>query len=203
MPRQYINATIKFTSKRAAKRAPRMNRSVCAFLVAMALPLCAPAQTGVPPAPAPTPSEEIAALAKSGRLQRALERADAVLVKSPRDVQVRFLRAVILGDMGKTADATAALEAMTQDFPELPEPHNNLGVLLAGQGRYEPARAALQRAIAAAPDYVTAHENLGDLYVAMAAEMYSRAAQLDPKATAAQNKLKQTREFSARLRTIK
>lgn len=180
-----------------------MNRLTGTLLIATLLPLGAWAQTSALPPPTPTPSEEIAALMKSGQLQRALERADAVLVKSPRDAQVRFQRAVVLGDMGKTPEATSALETLTQDFPELPEPHNNLGVILAGQGRYEPARAALHRAIAASPDYVTAHENLGDLYVAMAAEVYQRATQLDPNAAALQNKLKQARELSARLRSIK
>lgn len=181
-----------------------INRLAGTWVLAALLPLGAWAQTSeLLPLPLPTPSEEIAALIKGGQPQRALERADAVLVKSPRDAQVRFLRAVILGDMGKTTDATTALETLTQDFPELPEPHNNLGVILANQGRYEQARAALQRAIVAAPDYVTAHENLGDLYVAMAAEMYQRATQLDPKAASLQNKLKQARELSARLRSIK
>ena len=181
----------------------RLNRWAVPLALAALLPLAARAQTTALPPPVPTPSEEIAALVKSGQPQRALERADAALAKSPRDIQVRFQRAVILGDLGKTAEATAALEAMTQDFPELPEPHNNLGVILANQGRYEQARAALQRAIAAAPDYVTAHENLGDLYIAMAAEMYQQAAKLDPKAAAVQNKLKQARELSVRLRSIK
>ena len=181
----------------------RISRLAALFVLATLMPLAAWAQSSVLPPPVPTPSEEIRALMKAGQLQRALERADGVLVKSPRDAQVRFLRAVILGDMGKAPEATAVLEALTQDFPELPEPHNNLGVILANQGRYEPARAALQRAIAAAPDYVTARENLGDLYVAMAADVYQQALALDPKAAGLENKLKQTRELSSRLRSIK
>jgi Flp pilus assembly protein TadD len=190
-----------------------MRRSALACCVAVALFAATAAsaqtntqtnpQTSTAAKPAPTPSEEIAALIKAGQLQRALERADAVLVKSPRDAQIRFLRAVVLGDLGKSAEATSALEALTQDFPELPEPHNNLGVLLAAQGRYEQARAALARAIEAAPDYVTARENLGDLYVAMAAETYRRAAELDPKSAGLSSKLAQTRELSARLRTAR
>jgi Flp pilus assembly protein TadD len=180
-----------------------MRRLAFTFLVASLMPFGVCAQTGAQPIPVPTPSEEISALVKSGQLLRALERADAALVKRPRDAQIRFMRAVILGDLGRTADATSALESLTQDFPELPEPHNNLGVILAGQGRYEPARAAFARAIAVAPDYVTAHENLGDLYVSMAAEMYQRAVQLNTGSAAAQNKLKQAREFSARLQSIK
>ena len=175
-----------------------------AAVIAASLYAHAGAQTARPaPEAPPTAAEQIAALIKARKPQEALARADDVLAKQPRNVQVRFLRAVLLGDLGRSAEAAAALESMTQDFPELPEPHNNLGVMLAGQGRYEQARAALQRAVAAAPDYVTAHENLGDLYLAMAADAYRQAAELDPKSGAIQNKLKLARELVARVPTIK
>jgi len=112
---------------------------------------------------------------RDGRLDEALSRADAALKANPRDVQTRFLRGVILSDQKKPAEAQAVFEALAQDFPELPEPLNNLAVLYAADGRYELARTTLQRAIAAQPNYVTAYENLGDLYAAMAADNYQRA----------------------------
>ncbi len=179
-----------------------MNPLAAALLVLTLLSSGAWAQTRVPFTPPPTPHEEINTLIKTGKLQQALERTDALLVKSPRDAQARFVRAVVLADLGKTAEAMAALETLTQEFPELPEPHNNLGVLLASQGRYEQARAALLRALTAEPNYLTAHENLGDLYIAMAAQTYQQAIELDPKNAGLNKKLKQTRDFQAQLRTL-
>jgi tetratricopeptide (TPR) repeat protein len=151
----------------------------------------------------PTEAEDIARLVREKDLPGALKRADAYLVKNPRDLQVRFLRAVILTDQNKTSDAISAFEALTQDFPELPEPYNNLAVLHANQGELDLARSLLQQALIAQPNYVTAYENLGDVYVSLAAESYQRALKLDPNNQAAQSKLSLAREISAKLRAVR
>jgi Flp pilus assembly protein TadD len=143
---------------------------------------------------------EIDRLARELRLDEALRRLDALLERSPRNVQARFLRAVLLGEAARSDEAAAAFEAMTQEFPELPEPYNNLAVIHAAAGRYEVARALLLRAIDVAPNYVTARENLGDLYLAMAADVYARALALDPGNAALERKLKLAREAAAGLR---
>jgi tetratricopeptide (TPR) repeat protein len=192
---------------RASPRWPRLTRplpAVIAAIAATALALLAAAaavaqQPRTVPQP-PSAADEITALAKQGQLDRALERAETHLQKNPRDVQVRFMRGVILSDLKRPADAIAVFEAMTQDFPELPEPYNNLAVLHAAQGRYEQARSLLQRATAVQPNYVTAHENLGDLYMAMAAQAYEQALKLDTGNRGLQDKLRLARETSARLR---
>jgi len=188
-------------------RALRLS-ALSAHLVAALLigPMPRPAAAQVPraatiPVP-PTEAEEITRLMQAKDLQGALKRADQFLVKNPRDLQVRFLRAVILSDQNKTADAIAAFEALTQDFPELPEPYNNLAVLHANQGELDLARSLLQQAITAQPNYVTAYENLGDVYVSLAAEAYQRALKIDPNRTTAQSKLTLTREISAKLRAV-
>lgn len=147
----------------------------------------------------PSAAAEITRLIGEGRLEEALKRADAQLESNPRDAQVRFLRGVIFTDMKRSTDAMAVFEALTQEFPELPEPYNNLATLYAEQGQYELARRLLQRSIAAQPNYVTAHENLGDLYMAMAAQSYQNAARLAPNDTAVQAKLKLARETTERL----
>jgi Flp pilus assembly protein TadD len=67
---------------------------------------------------------------------------------------------------------------LTQEFPELPEPYNNLGVLLAAQGNYPAANEALLLAIQARPNYKVALQNLGDLYAAMAQQAYAKARSL-------------------------
>lgn len=165
------------------------------------LPLWAGAQTQGQGTPKPvTPHEEIRTLIQAGKPKAALERTEALIEKSPRDVQARFVRSVLLAELGQTQEAITTLEALTQEFPELPEPHNNLGVLLAARGQYELARAALERALMAEPSYLTAHENLGDLYVAMAAQAYRQATQLDPKSAKLQSKLKQTTQLQQAVR---
>ena len=152
---------------------------------------------------APTEAEEIARLMKNKDLPGALKRADAFLVNNPRDLQVRFLRGVILTDQNKDDAAIAAFESLTQDFPELPEPYNNLAVLRANDGQLDLARSLLLQAIVAQPNYVTAYENLGDVYVSLAAESYQRALKLDPNNRTAQNKLALAREISAKLRAVR
>jgi Flp pilus assembly protein TadD len=81
----------------------------------------------------------------------------------------------ILAGQGEVAKARQELQALIQEFPELPEPYNNLGVLLAAQGNYDEALSALTSAIQARPHYKIALQNLGDLYTAMAQRAYTQA----------------------------
>ena len=69
---------------------------------------------------------------------------------------------------GRTDAAIAGFESLTRDYPELPEPWNNLARAVPSRGDYDAARIALQTAVVAAPDWAVAHENLGDLYAALA-----------------------------------
>ncbi|SFF77765.1 Tetratricopeptide repeat-containing protein [Duganella sp. CF458] len=88
---------------------------------------------------------------------------------------------MILSEQGKTADAINVFQKLTEDYPELPEPYNNLAVLHAAAGNYDKARVALERAIRTNPAYATAHENLGDVYAKLASQSYDKAMQLaDP-----------------------
>jgi Flp pilus assembly protein TadD len=154
--------------------------------------------------PAPrSEAAEIADLMRAGKSDEALKRADAFLSARPRDVQVRFLRAVILIDLGRRPEATDALVLLTQDFPELPEPYNNLAVLAAAQGGLARAEHLLQQALTAQPNFVTAQENLGDLYVAMAAEAFERASKLDPANSALKSKLALARDLTSKLKATR
>ncbi|HEX8873330.1 MAG TPA: tetratricopeptide repeat protein [Nitrosospira sp.] len=134
-------------------------------------------------------NEEVAKLYRQGNLAKALEQADAYLVSKPRDAQMRFNKGLILTEQKKTADAIKIFSSLSEDYPDLPEPYNNLAVLYASQGQYEKARNALEAAIRTHPSYSTAHENLGDIYAKMASQAYGRALQLDKGNAAAQTKL--------------
>ena len=126
---------------------------------------------------------------RKGDLAGALARANGYLAKNPKDAQVRFIKGLILADLGKTNDAIAVFTGLTEDFPELPEPYNNLAVLYASQSKYEAAKNSLELAIRTHPSYATAHENLGDIYAKMASIAYDKALALDSKNATAQTKL--------------
>ena len=91
--------------------------------------------------------------------------------------QWRLMNSQILAGLGQSAKAIEELQALIQEFPELPEPYNNLGVLYAAQGNYDAAMTAFISAIQARPNYKIAHQNLGDLYTAMAQQAYAKAVQ--------------------------
>src|SRR5690606_4209586 len=128
-------------------------------------------------------------LYKQGNLTKALQQADAYLALKPKDAQMRFHKGLILTEQKKTADAIRIFSSLAEEFPDLPEPYNNLAVLYASQGQYDKARTALEMAIRTHPSYATAHENLGDIYAKMASQAYDKALQLDKGNRAAQTKL--------------
>ena len=133
--------------------------------------------------------EDANQLFKQGQRSQALDKVNDYLANKPKDAQGRFLKGLILTEQGKTADAIKIFSALTDDYPDLPEPYNNLAVLYAGQGQYDKARLLLERAISTHPSYATAHENLGDIYAKMASQAYDRALQLDHGNTTTQTKL--------------
>jgi tetratricopeptide (TPR) repeat protein len=136
-------------------------------------------------------------LLRSGKHAEALNKADQYLATKPKDPQMRFLKGVVQTEAGRAPDAIGTFTKLTEDYPELPEPYNNLAVLYAGQGQFDKARAALEMAIRTNPSYATAHENLGDVYAKLASQAYSRALQLDAGNTAVQPKLGLLRELFA------
>ncbi len=138
---------------------------------------------------------EVSKLLRQGQLTQAMERVEKVLASKPRDAQARFLRGLILTEQNKTADAIDVFTRLTQDYPELPEPYNNLAVLYASQGQYEKARQALEMSIRTHPSYATAYENLGDVYARLASQAYDKALQLDSANSAAKSKLSLIRDL--------
>lgn len=136
-------------------------------------------------------------LFKQGQHSQALDKVNGVLAGKPKDAQARFLKGLILTEQGKTGEAIKTFSSLTEDYPELPEPYNNLAVLYASQGQYDKAKLALEMAIRTHPSYATAHENLGDIYAKMASQAYDRALQLDRSNTATQTKLAMIQDLFA------
>jgi Flp pilus assembly protein TadD len=136
-------------------------------------------------------------LVKDKQYIEAMVRLDALLAQRPREPQARVLKGVVDADEGKREAAIATYRALIEDYPELPEPYNNVAVLYAQNGDYEGARLALETAVRTAPDWPVARENLGDIYARLAAEEYQRAAKLDRENKTAPVKLGVMRELLA------
>ncbi len=142
-------------------------------------------------------ADEVTRLIQNSQFDQALARADAYLANRPNDAQMRFLKGLILTERNKPNEAITIFTKLTEDFPELPEPYNNLAVLYAGKGDYDKARDALEMAIRTHPSYATAHENLGDVYAKLASQSYDKALQLDGRNSTAQTKLSLVRNLIA------
>ncbi|MEY4733458.1 MAG: hypothetical protein RLZZ464_1524 [Pseudomonadota bacterium] len=117
----------------------------------------------------------------SGQWDKAQKEVDQRLKVAPTDPQMRLLLSRIQDAQGQTQAAMDTLQALTQSFPELAEPHNNLAVLLARENRHADALASLQAAVQARPDYAVALENMGDVYAALASQAYAKALQITPQ----------------------
>jgi len=142
---------------------------------------------------------DIGKLMHNGQYPEALSKTDAVLAKHPRDAQMRFVKGLILAEQNKAAEAIAIFSKLTEDFPDLPEPYNNLAVLYAANGQYDKARSALDMAIRTNPTYATALENLGDIYAKLASQAYDKALQIDPGSNVPTPKLTLVRTLSGNI----
>jgi tetratricopeptide (TPR) repeat protein len=165
---------------------PRLAAAVAAVLIGAASPAwSAPADD----------LKEAQKLYGQGKVQPALEKLDGFLKAQPRDPQGRFLKGLLFTEQKRVPEAIQVFTGLTEDFPELPEPYNNLAVLYASQGNYDKAKSALELAIHTHPSYATAHENLGDIYAQLASRAYDRALQLDKNNNTAQVKLAMVKDL--------
>ena len=171
-------------SKRIAHM--HLSRFSLAFLAAML-----PALAG---AAVPTLQDANQAF-RQGANTAALDKVNGYLSANPKDAQGRFLKGLILTELNRYPDAIKIFSDLTEDYPELPEPYNNLAVLYAAQADFERAKHSLEMAIRTHPSYATAHENLGDIYAKMASQAYDKALQLDKSNTSAQTKLALIKEL--------
>ena len=123
----------------------------------------------------------------------ALTKVEQHLKTNPNDPQMRFLRGVAQSDSGKANDAIATFTKLSEEYPELPEPYNNLAVIYASQNQLDKARTALEMAVRNNPSYAAAHENLGDIHARLAYQSYTKAQQLEASNPAVKSKLTQLR----------
>jgi Flp pilus assembly protein TadD len=147
--------------------------------IGFALALCCGAGLAQVQAPAiiTDPHLQVEQLMRQDQVAPALEKIQAHLAQRPRDPQMRFWQAVLLTRQGQRDQAMQVYTELTQDFPELAEPHNNLGVLQAANNDIDLAQRSFELALRADPQHALAHENLADVLLRQAQRHYQRAAQ--------------------------
>lgn len=122
--------------------------------------------------------DKIQRLLSSKQYQQAAPKLKEFLNKNPQDMRGRFMLATVLSETDQDNAAITLFTKLTEEFPEVPEPYNNLGALYAKQGNLEQARQSLEMAIRANPNYAIAQENLGDVYARLAKTQYQLAERL-------------------------
>ena len=119
---------------------------------------------------------DVERLIKARQYKDAVSLIDTKIKANPRNVQVRFVKARLQIEMRAFGDAKKTLIEITQQFPELPEPYNNLAAIAANQGNWIEARDYLELALKLRPTYTIASSNLGEIYIRLGAQAYENAA---------------------------
>jgi Flp pilus assembly protein TadD len=140
---------------------------------------------------------EVRALLAQGDGAAALLHAERAAAARPRDVALRFLHGVVLMDLRLDDAALAHFTAMTQDYPELPDPYNNIALLQVRAGRLEPARQALESALRNDPGHRIARTNLGEVHLMLAVRAWEVATATGPVDAALQRRLEGVRALLA------
>ena len=133
---------------------------------------------------------------RSGQTVQALQSIERAVIDQPEDAALRFLQGVMLSESRREDEAMRVFQRLTEDFPGLPEPYNNLAVLHAGQGRLDRSRELLETALRNDPGYRTAHLNLGDVFVRLALRSYESAVGNDRVDEGLQRKLRLARDLA-------
>ena len=133
--------------------------------------------------------EDIKLLLKSGKYARAEILTNNSIEDDLNNPELLFYKGIIETNMNKNNQAIDTFRDLTERFPELPEPFNNLAVLYAEKGQYDLAKEILEQAIKTNPSYLTAHINLGDIFTKMASEAYNNALEIDKSNNIAITKL--------------
>ena len=119
---------------------------------------------------------DVEKLVKAKKYPEAIELINQHLKKTPGNVQLRYVKARLYIEMRQWEPAKKTLIEITQQFPELPEPYNNLAALAANQGGWIEARDYLELALKLRPSYAIASANLGEVYIRLGAQSYDNAA---------------------------
>jgi Flp pilus assembly protein TadD len=135
------------------------------------------------------PHEEVLKLLKQNLTDQAFDLVSVYLKDHPQDPQMRFWQGNLWVKKGERSLASEVFLRLTQDYPELSEPHNNLGILQFEAGDYQKAKNSFETALKLQPNYALAKENLADTYLLLSKSSMEQAVVMDPKSKSAHNKL--------------
>lgn len=141
------------------------------------------ADTSIPLTPSQI-TDRISGMITQGKYQEALDiikkRSDQREAEGAigTDVQLLFLEGRALSGLNRHDEAIAVYQNMTVQYPELPEPWNNLATEYIKQGKLDMAHDALAMALTADPNYATAKANMGEVQLMLAKQSFDRAAAL-------------------------
>ncbi len=140
---------------------------------------------------------DVHTLIGKGDLAGAQRAADTALATRPRDAQTRFIHALVLMESQRNDEAMAAFTSLSQEYPELPEPFNNIALLHVRGGRLDLARQALETALRNDPAHRTARINLAEVYLMLAVMTWEQAAAGGPLDARLARKLEAARALVA------
>ena len=166
----------------------RLPRACCSLLVALLL------GTGLARGDV---VNDVHTLMAKGELESALRVSAAAMARPTQDPQARFLHAVVLMELRRDAEASLAFTQMSQEYPELPEPFNNLALLHVRGGRLELARQSLETALRNDPGHRAARANLGEVYLMLAVQAWQQAGSNGPLDSRLMRKLEAARALLA------
>ncbi len=135
------------------------------------------------------PHEEVLKLLKQNLNDQAFVLVSEYLKDHPLDPQMRFWQGNLWVKKGEKGLAGEIFLRLTQDYPELSEPYNNLGILQFEAGEYQKAKSSFESALKVQPHYALAMENLADTYLLLSRTTMEQAQALDPQSKSSRNKL--------------
>jgi Flp pilus assembly protein TadD len=154
---------------------------------------------------APARADDLASAQRlwlAGQKTQAVDQVEQALTRTPDDLQLRFALGVMRMELGERAKALDLFTRLTQDFPDLADPYNNLAVLHAAAGELDEARVALDQALRLQPEHAQAQENLGDVLLRLALRAYQRAQKVSlAPSDALAGKINRTLALTRELRT--
>ncbi len=186
MPDQHLPSPLHPTPRRQ----PRLRARLPLFSALLTLSLLAPAWSQA--------SELDIAQRQwlAGQRQQAVGTLEAALKQTPDELKLRFALGVMRMEMGQLSSAQQIFIQLTEDFPDLADPYNNLAVIHAGQGDLDRARNELEQALRLQPSHAQAQENLGDVLLRQALRAYQRAQEaMAAPSTSLALKLKRTHDL--------
>lgn len=107
---------------------------------------------------------EASALARQGRLDKAIELYERVLAGRPDYAEAHNNLGIVYGRKGRIEESIDAFHRALAIRPEYAEAHNNLGVALGRRGRPDESVSHLETALQLKPHYPEACNNLGNTF---------------------------------------